>query len=76
MPLNPKKVNWHMCRISNITYSLPPKKNICNKIELCVGEVPLRQWKQGNTSLSRARKRSLVIGVFFLYIFYLTCSVN
>ena len=33
---------------------------------MCVGEVLLRQWKQGNTSLSRTGKRPLIIGVFFL----------
>ena len=55
-----------MCRISNITYPLPPKKYICNNLYKCVGEVLLKQWKQGNTSFSKTRKRPLEIGVFFL----------
>ena len=55
-----------MCRISNITYPLTPKIYICNKFRLCVGEVLLKQWKQGNTSFSKTRKRPLEIGVFFL----------
>ena len=33
---------------------------------MCVGEVLLKQWKQGNTSFSKTRKRSLEIEVFFL----------
>ena len=33
---------------------------------MCVGEVLLKQWKQGDTSLSKTRKRSLEIEVFFL----------
>ena len=66
MKLSLKRVNWYMCRISNITYPLPPKKNICNKLKLCVGEVLLKTWKQGNTSFSKTRKRPLDIGVFFL----------
>ena len=32
---------------------------------MCVGEVLLKQWKQGNTSFSKTRKRPLEIGVFF-----------
>ena len=55
-----------MCRISNITYPLPPKKCICNMLLVCVGEVLLKQWKQGNTLFSKTRKRPLEIGVFFL----------
>ena len=66
MKKSPKRVNWYMCRISNITYPLPPKKIICNKLYMCVGEVLLKPWKQGNTSFSKTRKRPLVIGVFFL----------
>ena len=71
MKPSPKRVNWYMCRISNITYPLPPKKYICNKLYVCVGEVLLKQWKQGNTLFSKTRKRPLEIGVFFLskYIF-------
>ena len=65
MKLTPKRVSWYMCRISNITYPIPPKKNIYNKLNLCVGEVLLKQWKQGNTSFSKTRKRPLEIGVFF-----------
>ena len=71
MKLSPKRVNWYMCRISNITYSLPSKKIIFNILEVCVGEVLLKQWKQGNTSFSLTRKRSLEIGVFFLSKFFL-----
>ena len=55
-----------MCRISNITYPLPPKNNICINLKGCVGEVLLKQWKQGNTSFSKTGKRPLEIGVFFL----------
>ena len=66
MKLGPERVNWYMCRISNITYLLPPKNNICNILVMCVGEVLLKQWKQGNTSFSKTRKRPLEIGVFFL----------
>ena len=33
---------------------------------MCVGEVLLKQWKQGNTSFSKTRKIPLEIGVFFL----------
>ena len=35
---------------------------------MCVGEVLLKQWKQGNTSFSKTRKRSLEIGVFLCLI--------
>ena len=59
-----------MCRISNIIYRHPQKKNICNNLEGCVGEVLLKQWKQGNTSFSKTRKRPLEIGVFFLQFYY------
>ena len=58
-----------MCRIGNITYPLLPKKNICNILRMCVGEVLLKQWKQGNTSFSKTRKRPLEIGVFFLQFY-------
>ena len=47
-----KTSNNYMCRISNIDYILPPKKNICNIFYLCVGEVLLNRWKQGNTLFS------------------------
>ena len=53
MKLSPKRVDWYMCRISNITYTLPLKKIICNILKVCVGEVLLKQWKQGNTSFSK-----------------------
>ena len=33
---------------------------------MCVGEVLLKQWKQGNTLFGKTRKRPLEIGVFFL----------
>ena len=65
MKLSPKRVNWYMCRISNITYLIPPKKIICNILCKCAGEVLLKQWKQGNTLFSKTRKRPLEIGVFF-----------
>ena len=55
-----------MCRISNITYTLPLKINICNKLMMCVGDVLLKQWKQGNTSFSKTIKRPLLTEVFFL----------
>ena len=54
-----------MCRVTNINYPIPPKKNICNSLCLCVGEVLLKQWKQGNTLFSKTRKRPLEIVVFF-----------
>ena len=80
MKLSPKRVNWYMCRISNITYPLPPKKIICNKLIMCVGEVLLKPWKQGNTSFSKARKRPLVIGVFFclnfLFVVYVPLKIS
>ena len=34
-------------------------------LKRCVGEVLLKQWKQGNTSFSKTRKRPLEIEVFF-----------
>ena len=79
MKLSPKRVNWYMCRISNITYSLPSKKIIFNILEMCVGEVLLKQWKQGNTSFSKTRKRPLEIGVFFclnfLFVVYIPLKI-
>ena len=45
---------------------------------MCVGEVLLKQWKQGNTSFSKTRKRPLEIGVFFLqtnYLYLPSCFV-
>ena len=65
MKLSHERVNWYMCRISNISYPLPPKKITCNRLLKCVGEVLLKQWKQGNTSFSKTRKRPLAIEVFF-----------
>ena len=38
---------------------------------MCVGKVLLKQWKQGNTSFSKTRKRPLEIGVFFLPFYIL-----
>ena len=55
-----------MCRTSNITYPLPQKNIFVITCIKCVGEVLLKQWKQGNTSFSKTRKRPLEIGVFFL----------
>ena len=69
MKLSPKRVDWYMCRIGNITYTLPLKKIICNILKVCVGEVLLKQWKQGNTSFSKTGKRPLDIGVFFLQFY-------
>ena len=37
---------------------------------MCVGEVLLKQWKQGNTLFGKTIKRSLEIGVFFLPNFF------
>ena len=65
MKLSPVRVNWYMCRISNINYPLPQKITF-NNLKVCFGEVLLKQWKQGNTSISKTRKRPLEIGVFFL----------
>ena len=79
MKLSPKRVNWYICRISDITYSLPSKKIIFNILEMCVGEVLLKQWKQGNTSFSETIKGP-VKGVFFLTKFttsiYFSLSVK
>ena len=49
MQLSRKRYNWHMCKLSTITHPLPRKRNICNSLFVCVGEVLLKQWKQGNT---------------------------
>ena len=78
MSLSHKMVDWHMCRISNITYALPPKKNICNRVIKCEGEILLRKWKQGNTSLSRTIKRPLILGVFFFVysVYVIVCFYN
>ena len=79
MKLSPKSGNWYMCRISNITYPLPPKINLCNNMCMCVGEVLLKQWKQGNTSFSKTEKRPLEIGVFFclnfLFVVYVPLKI-
>ena len=69
MKLSPKRVNWYMCRISNITYLLTSKKFLFNILDMCVGEVLLKQWKHGNTSFSKTRKRPLEIGSFFLQFY-------
>ena len=39
----------NLCRISNIINILPQKRIFCNKFNLCVGEVLLKQWKLGYT---------------------------
>ena len=54
-----------MWQLSNITHPLPRKRNICNSLFMCVGEVLLKQWKQGNTWFGKTKKRPLEIGVFF-----------
>ena len=56
-----------MWQLSNITHPLPRKGNIWHSLFLCVGEVLLKQWKQGNTWFGKTRKRPLEIGVFFLW---------
>ena len=38
----------HMCQFNYLTPNIASKNNSCN-IGLCVGEVLLKQWKQGNT---------------------------
>ena len=55
-----------MWQLSNITHPLPRKENICNSLLVCVGEVLLNQWKQGNTWFGKTKKRPLEIGVFFV----------
>ena len=56
-----------MSRISNIIYPIPPKVILCNIVNKCVGEVLLKQWKQGNTCFIRTIKRPLKRGLFFVY---------
>ncbi len=56
-------------------YSLRPRKrNAWNILSLCVGVVLLKQWKQGNTLLSKTSEDPN-LGVFFLFIFiaFLCC---
>ena len=55
-----------MWQLSNITHTLPRKGNIWHIVFECVGEVLLKQWKQGNTWFGKTKKRPLEIGVFFL----------
>ena len=43
---------------------------MCNRLYMCVGEVLLKQWKQGNTSFSKTRKSPLEIEAFFMQIYY------
>ena len=62
-----------MCRIGNITYTLSRKGNIWHSLIVCVGEILLKQWKQGNTCFGKTRKRLLEIGVFFYGI---NCKVD
>ena len=38
-----------MSRIGNIIYPIPPKEYLCNILMVCVGEILINQWKQGNT---------------------------
>ena len=54
----------HMCQFNDLTPNIAIRNNSCI-MGLCVGEVLLNQWKQGNTCLSKIRKRPLEIGVFF-----------
>ena len=57
--------NYDVLRISNNTYPHPRKRNmLCNLLKF-VGDVLLKQWKQGNTWFVKTRKRPLEIGVFF-----------
>ena len=43
---------------------------------MCVGEVLLKQWKQGNTLFGKTIKRSLEIEVFFYLIFFSNEDLN
>ena len=54
-----------MCQFNNLTSHIASKNNYCI-ISLCVGEVLLKQWKQGNTWFTKTKERPLGIGVFFL----------
>ena len=56
MKLSPKRVNWYMCRISNITYPLPPKKIICNILKMFVGEVYLNSGNKETLHLVKPEK--------------------
>jgi len=53
-----------MCQFNYLTPNIASKNNYCN-IELCVGEVLLKQWKQGNTLFSKTKKKTYIpIGLF------------
>ena len=55
----------NMCQFNYLTPNIASKNNSFN-IKMCVGEVLLKQWKQGNTWFSRTKKkRPLEIEVFF-----------
>ena len=56
MNLSPKRINWYMCRISNITYPLPQKKIICNNLQMCVGEVLLNSGNKETLHLAKPEK--------------------
>ena len=45
-----------MSRIGNIIYPIPPKEYLCNILMLCVGEILINQWKQGNTEFIKSLK--------------------
>ena len=62
-----------MWQLSNITHTLPRKGIIWHIVNMCVGEVLLKQWKQGNTWFGKTRKRPLEIGVLFYGI---NCKVD
>ena len=62
-----------MCQLNYLTPNLDSKNNSCN-INLCVGEVLLKQWKQGNTCFNKTKKRPLEIRVFFYESIILRCS--
>ena len=52
LKLKEKEINFlggtHMCQFNDLTANFALRNNSCN-INLCVGEVLLKQWKQGNT---------------------------
>ena len=45
-----------MCRIGNINYPLTPKKNICNSLVMCVGEVLLKSGNKETLHLVKPKK--------------------
>ena len=56
MELSSKRINWYMCRIRNITYLHPPNKYICNKVNMCVGEVLLNSGNKETLHLVKPEK--------------------